>query len=82
MEQQPREFRDMRLHNAALYEALAMELVARGVIPDPDAREPWFLCAAHDEAAIDETLSIFADALQVVKDSGLADLEPPEEAAE
>jgi glutamate-1-semialdehyde 2,1-aminomutase len=82
MEQPPREFRDMRLHNAALYEALAGEMVARGVIPDPDAREPWFLCAAHDEEAIDETLQIFAEALEVVKASGLADLKPGEEAAE
>ena len=82
MEQPPKEFRDMRLHNAALYEALASEMVARGVIPDTDAREPWFLCAAHDDEAIDETLAIVAEALDVVKDSGLAELAPGEAAAE
>jgi glutamate-1-semialdehyde 2,1-aminomutase len=82
MDETPHEFRDMRRHNAGLYEALAMELVARGVIPDPDAREPWFLCAAHDDAAIDETLEIFAQALDAVQDSGLLDFQPGEEGGE
>ena len=82
MDEAPHEFRDMRRHNAGLYEALAMELVARGVIPDPDAREPWFLCAAHDDAAIDETLEVFAQALDAVQDSGLFDFEPGEEGGE
>ena len=82
MEQPPKEFRDMRFHNAALYEGLATEMVARGVIPDTDAREPWFLCAAHDDEAVEETLAIFAEALDVVKSSGLAELAPGEAAAE
>jgi glutamate-1-semialdehyde 2,1-aminomutase len=76
------EFRDVRLHNAALYEAIAMELLARGVMPDPDGREPWFLSAAHDDAVIDETLTIFAEAVDAVKESGLIDVEPPEDAGE
>jgi glutamate-1-semialdehyde 2,1-aminomutase len=59
----PAEFRDFVRHDAKLYEKLCMALVARGVIPDPDAREPWFLCAAHDDAAIDQTLEIFEEAL-------------------
>jgi glutamate-1-semialdehyde 2,1-aminomutase len=72
----------MRKHHGDLYEAISMELVARGVIPDPDAREPWFVCAAHDDAAIEETLVVFAEAVEVVKESGLADREPPEDVAE
>jgi glutamate-1-semialdehyde 2,1-aminomutase len=82
MEDEPVEFRDMRKHNADLYEAIATELVAHGVIPDPDAREPWFLSAAHDDTAIGETLNIFADSVAAVKASGLATHEVPEEAAE
>jgi glutamate-1-semialdehyde 2,1-aminomutase len=82
MDEAPHEFRDMRCHNADLYEALCMEMVARGVIPDPDAREPWFLCAAHDDAAINDTLDIFRQALDAVKDSGLLDFQPGEEGAE
>jgi glutamate-1-semialdehyde 2,1-aminomutase len=76
------EFRDVRKHNAGLYEALSMELVERGVMPDPDAREPWFLSAAHDDAVIRETLDIFADAVQTVKETGLVEVEPPEDEAE
>jgi glutamate-1-semialdehyde 2,1-aminomutase len=76
------DFRDVRLHNADLYEAIATELVARGVMPDPDGREPWFLSAAHDDAVIDETLTIFAEAVEAVKESGLIEAEPPEDAAE
>jgi glutamate-1-semialdehyde 2,1-aminomutase len=82
MEDDAWEFRDIRKHNADLYEAIAMELVARGVIPDPDGREPWFLCAAHDDAAIDETLAVFAESVEAVKESGLLEMEPPEEAGE
>jgi glutamate-1-semialdehyde 2,1-aminomutase len=82
MEEDAWEFRDMRKHHGELYEAIAMELVARGVIPDPDAREPWFLCAAHDDAAIEETLAVFAESVAAVKDSGLVDREPPADVAE
>jgi glutamate-1-semialdehyde 2,1-aminomutase len=82
MEEKPIEFRDMRRHNAALYEAIATELVARGVVPDPDAREPWFLCAAHGDAVIDETLNIFAEAVKAVKDRGLIEGPLDEEAVE
>jgi glutamate-1-semialdehyde 2,1-aminomutase len=68
MEGEAVEFRDFARHDAELYERIAMELVARGVIPDTDAREPWFLCAAHDDVAIDETLNIFADSVKAVRE--------------
>jgi glutamate-1-semialdehyde 2,1-aminomutase len=67
MEEAPVEFRDLAQHDEELYETICMELVARGVIPDPDAREPWFLCAAHDDTAIDETLNIFEATIKAVK---------------
>ncbi len=67
MEDKPQEFRDLAQHDEKLYETICMGLVARGVIPDPDAREPWFLCAAHDDAAIDETLNIFEETIKSVK---------------
>jgi len=35
-----------------------------GVWAEDDAREPWFLCAAHDEAIIDETLTKFEDSVK------------------
>ena len=27
-----------------------------GVICEPDSREPWFMCEAHDQACLDDTL--------------------------
>jgi glutamate-1-semialdehyde aminotransferase len=36
-------------------------------MPDPDAREPWFVCYSHDEDVIDATLNAFDDAVRAVK---------------
>jgi glutamate-1-semialdehyde 2,1-aminomutase len=66
------DFRDFSRHDEKLYEEICMEMVARGVIPDSDAREPWFLCAAHDDTAIDETLNIFEEAVKDVKNRKVA----------
>ena len=41
--------------------------IERGVMPDHDAREPWFLCYSHTDADVDETLSVFADIVKKVK---------------
>ena len=36
----------------------------RGAMPEPDSREPWFLCEAHaDGDYVDRIVSIFADSL-------------------
>jgi glutamate-1-semialdehyde 2,1-aminomutase len=67
IDSEPVDFRDFARHDAELYERICVELIARGVIPDSDAREPWFLCAAHDDVAIDETLNAFEDAVQAAK---------------
>jgi hypothetical protein len=32
-----------------------------------DAREPWFLCEAHDDRLIDETFNRFQDAVKAAK---------------
>ena len=49
------------------YLRLVDEAISRGVMPDHDAREPWFLCYSHSEADIDETLNVFADIVKAVK---------------
>ena len=37
---------------------------ARGAMPEPDSREPWFLCEAHAEGDyVDRIVSIFEDSL-------------------
>ncbi len=63
----PTEFRHYAAGNDGMYEELAMELIRRGVQPDSDGREPWFMSFAHDEKVIDETLNIFNDSVKVIK---------------
>jgi glutamate-1-semialdehyde 2,1-aminomutase len=41
--------------------------IERGVMPDHDPREPWFLCYSHSDGDIDETLNVMSDAVKVVK---------------
>jgi len=47
----------------ALWAAIWQGLYARGILPDPDYEEPWFLCYALGEADVDETLQAFEDAV-------------------
>ncbi len=61
------DFRDFAKTNGTLYEEMVMALIDRGVIPDPDAREPWFLCYSHSDADIDDTLTHFEEAVRQVK---------------
>lgn len=62
----PSNYRDWALSDYTLYEALAAELHDRGILCEPDSREPWFICEAHDETCLAETLQAFADALDQV----------------
>jgi len=48
------------------YLRLVEAAIERGVLPDHDAREPWFLCYSHSDADIDETLNIYADIVKIV----------------
>lgn len=59
--------RDWAKSDHALYLNLADQAIARGVMPDHDAREPWFLCYEHSEADIDETLNVYAEIVKAVK---------------
>ena len=35
-----------------LYDAIAIGMHARGAMPEPDSREPWFICEAHAQGDI------------------------------
>ena len=67
IDEEPTDFRAYARGDHALYEQLAMELIERGVMPDSDGREPWFLCYRHDEEVVAETLTVFEEAVQAVK---------------
>ncbi len=59
----PMNYREWVHSDYTFYEALAPELHDRGVIVEPDSREPWFICAAHDEDCLRETLSAFEESV-------------------
>ena len=41
------EYRDWANTDHELYDAIAIGMQARGAMPEPDSREPWFVCEAH-----------------------------------
>jgi glutamate-1-semialdehyde 2,1-aminomutase len=65
----PRDYRDWASSDYTFYEALAPELHDLGVLCEPDSREPWFVCEAHDEQCLAETLDRFETAVDRVVDA-------------
>ncbi len=62
-EQAPSNYREWVHSDYSFYDAMAPELHDRGVIVEPDSREPWFICAAHDQSCLDDTLVAFEGAV-------------------
>ena len=59
------EYRDWATTDHELYDAIAVGMHARGAMPEPDSREPWFVSEAHAQGDIvDRVVSIFADSLR------------------
>jgi glutamate-1-semialdehyde 2,1-aminomutase len=63
----PLTYRDWKRTDAPLYTKFAKNLISRGVMLEPDSREPWFICEAHqkvDLGWLEETCTAaMADAL-------------------
>jgi glutamate-1-semialdehyde 2,1-aminomutase len=58
------EYRDWATTDHALYDAIAIGMHARGAMPEPDSREPWFMCEAHAGGdTVDRIVTIFSDSL-------------------
>ena len=60
---EPRDFRDTAGHDARLYDDTCFKMIEKGVMPCPDALEPWFVSAAHSEEDVATTLQVFEEAL-------------------
>ncbi|MEC8278225.1 MAG: aminotransferase class III-fold pyridoxal phosphate-dependent enzyme, partial [Myxococcota bacterium] len=45
----PSNYRDWKSTNSDLYTAFAWQLIEHGVMLEPDSREPWFICEAHQD---------------------------------
>ncbi len=63
-EEEASEYRDWATTDHELYDAIAIGMHVRGAMPEPDSREPWFLCEAHAQGDhIDRVLTAFSDSL-------------------
>ena len=65
-EEEPTDYRTWSRSDNDLYERIMLALVRNGAVPDPDGREPWFLCAALSEQDVADTLNYFEDAVKKV----------------
>jgi glutamate-1-semialdehyde 2,1-aminomutase len=65
----PYEYRDWAKSDHELYDAVAVGMQTRGVMPEPDSREPWFLCEAHAAGDhVDRILAAFEASLDAALD--------------
>ena len=62
----PGDYRDWINTDYDFYDTLAPELHELGILVEPDSREPWFLCEAHDVKCLGETLDKFETAVDIV----------------
>lgn len=61
----PSDYRDWVNTDYEFYNALAPELHELGILVEPDSREPWFVCEAHDMKCLEETLDKFERAVDI-----------------
>jgi len=64
-EEAPTDYRGWVDSDYAFYDALAPVLHDEGVLVEPDSREPWFMCEAHNENCLDDTLGAFERAVDI-----------------
>jgi len=64
-DQAPVDYRDWVNTNYEFYDSLAPELHELGILVEPDSREPWFMCEAHDMKCLAETLDKFETAVDI-----------------
>jgi glutamate-1-semialdehyde 2,1-aminomutase len=49
----PANYRDWKKTNSDLYTCFAMNLIENGLMLEPDSREPWFICEAHQSVDLE-----------------------------
>ena len=58
------EYRDWADSDHELYDAVAIGMMARGAMPEPDSREPMFMCEAHSrDDCVDRVVTAFTESL-------------------
>jgi glutamate-1-semialdehyde 2,1-aminomutase len=59
----PTNYRDWLNSDYTFYDTMAPKLHDLGILCEPDSREPWFICEAHDQVCLDQTLLAFGQAV-------------------
>jgi glutamate-1-semialdehyde 2,1-aminomutase len=63
------EYRDWADTDHELYDEVAFGMHARGAMPEPDSREPWFVCEAHAKGdMVDQVITAFEGSLGAALD--------------
>jgi glutamate-1-semialdehyde 2,1-aminomutase len=63
----PTEYRDWANSDHELYDSIAVAMQIRGAMPEPDSREPWFICEDHGTGeTVDRVISIFSESVDAV----------------
>jgi glutamate-1-semialdehyde 2,1-aminomutase len=60
----PTSYRDWRKTDSRLYREFAWNLIDRGIMLEPDSREPWFICEAHQDLDLGWLEQMATDALK------------------
>jgi glutamate-1-semialdehyde 2,1-aminomutase len=61
----PSNYRDWKRSDYTFYDTMARHLHDLGIICEPDSREPWFMCEAHDESCLEDTLRAVESAVDL-----------------
>ena len=64
----PTNYRDWKATDSELYTAFAWQLIAHGVMLEPDSREPWFICEAHQDVDLGWLEEVATASMKKAKD--------------
>jgi glutamate-1-semialdehyde 2,1-aminomutase len=68
----PRSWRDWKQTDAPLYTAFCHQLIQRGVMLEPDSREPWFFCEAHQHVDLGWLEDVATEAMATALDGSVS----------
>lgn len=63
--QPPVDYRAWKKSDYSFYDKLAHHMQDHGIICEPDSREPLFMCEAHDQSCLEDTLRSFEIAVDL-----------------
>ena len=61
----PTTYRDWKKTNSELYRRFAWQLIEHGLMLEPDSREPWFICEAHQHVDLGWLEDVATRSIQV-----------------